>query len=302
VRLEIGETLTLVKTVDKTSSATEHSTAQLLPHVEQIDRNVSVTSEKTERIIQDLQHLKSQSISLLTDRDVNTTAQQSTRQTTAMILSNTEQILQAIEKLGSDSDRVSLDKRESFVIGKTSVDSSDTQVQRSARNCTGRSRKCRCRTVGTARRWQPLSILQFTRTFRTQHFSYCPDYHISEQSLEITMQLVPPSWLLPYAINVGTHIRNWSTINPFSICPIVIGTSRLVDSKTSPAFRAIASTLDELWENGQHHISIPRLQNTLRNLFNDGEASVLDTDSNGDTILNVRWLFPCRLCSLKLIA
>ncbi|CAN9101984.1 unnamed protein product [Alternaria alternata] len=286
VRLEIGETLTLVKTVDKTSSATEHSTAQLLPHVEQIDRNVSATSEKAERIIQDLQYLKSQSMSLLTDRAVDITAQELSRQTTAMILSNTEQILQAIEKLGSDSDRVSLDKGESFVIRKLSVDSSDTRVQRSARSYTGRSRKCRCRTVGTARRWQPLSILQFTRTFRTQHFSYCPDYHISEQSLEITMQLVPPSWLLPYAINIGTHVRNWSTVNPLSICPIVVGTSRLVDSKTSPAFRAIASTLDELWEHGQHHVSIPRLQNTLQTLFNDREASVLDTDSNGDTILN----------------
>ncbi|RYN38249.1 hypothetical protein AA0119_g457 [Alternaria tenuissima] len=73
-RLEIGETLMLVKTVDKTSSATEHSTAQLLPHVEQIDRNVSATSEKAERIIQDLQYLRSQSTSLLTDRDVNATA------------------------------------------------------------------------------------------------------------------------------------------------------------------------------------------------------------------------------------
>ncbi|CAN9255692.1 unnamed protein product [Alternaria alternata] len=136
VRLEIGETLTLVKTVDKTSSATEHSTAQLLPHVEQIDRNVSATSEKAERIIQDLQYLKSQSMSLLTDRDMNTTAQESSRQTTAMILSNTEQILQAIEKLGSDSDRVSPDEKERFLIRKLSVDSSDTRIQRSARNYT----------------------------------------------------------------------------------------------------------------------------------------------------------------------
>ena len=240
-------------------------------------------------------------MSLLTDRDMNTTAQESSRQTTAMILSNTEQILQAIEKLGSDSDRVSLDEKESFVIRKPSVDPSDTRVQRSGKNYTGRSRKCRCRTIGTARRWQPLSILRFTRTFRTQHFSYCPDYHISEQSLEITMQLVPPSWLLPYAINVGTHVRNWSTVNPFSICPIVVGTSRLVDSKTSPAFLAIAITLDELWENGQHHVSIPRLQHTLQNLFNDRKASVLDTDSNGDTILSVRWSSSCGLCNLKLI-
>ncbi|CAN9330023.1 unnamed protein product [Alternaria alternata] len=116
VRLEIGETLTLVKTVDKTSSATERSTARLLPHVEQIDQSVSATSEKAERIIQDLQYLKSQSMSLLTDRDVNITAQESSRQTTATILSYTEQILQAIEKLNSDSDRASLGTRDGFVI------------------------------------------------------------------------------------------------------------------------------------------------------------------------------------------
>lgn len=290
-----------MKTVDKTSSATEHSTAQLLPHVEQIDRNVSATSEKAERIIQDLQYLKSQSMSLLTDRVVNITAQESSRQTAAMILSNTEHILQAIEKLRPDSDRVNLGTRDTLIISKLSAESPDTRVQRSARDCARRSRKCRCRTIGTARRWQPLSILRFTRTFRAQHFSYCPDYHISEQSLEITMQLVPPSWLLPYAINVGAHVRNWSTVNPFSICPIIVGTSRLVDSKTSPAFRAIASTLDELWEHGQHHVSIPRLQNTLQTLFNDRAASVLDTDSNGDTILNVHWSPPCRPCNLKLI-
>ncbi|CAN9115910.1 unnamed protein product [Alternaria alternata] len=285
VRLEIGETLTLVKTVDKTSSATERSTARLLPHVEQIDQSVSATSEKAERIIQDLQYLKSQSMSLLTDRDVNITAQESSRQTTATILSYTEQILQAIEKLNSDSDRASLGTRDGFVVSKLSVDAPDTRLQRSAKDCIRKSRRCRCRTVGTARRWQPLSILRFTRTFRTQHFSYCPDYLISEQSLEITMQLVPLSWLLSHTINVGTRVRNWSTVNPFSICPVVVGTSRLVDSKTSPAFRAIVNTIKELSQGEQHHVSIPRLQNTLQDLFDEKEASVLDINNDGTTIL-----------------
>ena len=291
MRLEIGETLTLVKTVDKTSSATEHSTAQLLPHVEQIDRNVSATSEKAERIIQDLQYLKSQSMSLLTDRDMNTTAQESSRQTTAMILSNTEQILQAIEKLGSSSDRASLGTRGGFVVSRMSVGASDTRLQRSATDCARRSQRCKCRTVGTARRWQPLSILRFTRTFRAQHFSYCPEYRVSEQSLEVTMQLVPPIWLFSSTVNLGTHIRNWSTMKPFSISPIVVGTSRLVDPKTSPAFRAIANTIEELWEGGQHHISIPRLQNTLQDLFDNDEASALDIDNDGNTVLNVSYAF-----------
>ncbi|KAL1800772.1 hypothetical protein ACET3X_001114 [Alternaria dauci] len=286
IRVDIGQTLTLVKTVDKTSATAELNTARLLPHVQQIDRNVSTASERTERIIQDLQHLKSQSRSLLVDRDVNATAQESSRQTTAMVLSNTEQILRAIEKLGSDFDRASVGTRDGFAVGKQRVDSSDTRTQRSAMDRTSKPRRCRCRTVGTARRWQPLSILRFTRTFRAQHFSYCPDYRISEQSLEITMQLVPPIWLFSHTVNLSTHVRNWSTMGPFSISPIVVGTSRLVDPMTSPAFRAIARTIDELWDNGQHHVSIPRLQNTLQALFNDHEASALDTDSNGDTILN----------------
>jgi hypothetical protein len=280
-----------VKTVEKTSSATEHSTAQLLPHVEQIDRNVSATSGKAERILQDLQYLKSQSMSLLIDRNVDTTAQESSRQMTAIILSNTEQILEAIEKLGSDSDRAILGTRDDFVVSQLSVDASGTRLQRSATDCIRRSQRCRCRTVGTARRWQPLSILRFTRTFRAQHFSYCPEYRVSEQSLEVTMQLVPPIWLFSNTVNLGTRIRNWSTMKPFSISPIVVGTSRLVDPKTSPVFRAITETIEELWENGQHHISIPRLQNTLQDLFDNNEASVLDIDDDGNTVLNVSYAF-----------
>ncbi|RYN38248.1 hypothetical protein AA0119_g458 [Alternaria tenuissima] len=75
-------------------------------------------------------------------------------------------------------------------------------------------------------------------------------------------------------------------MKPFSISPIVVGTSRLVDPKTSPAFRAIANTIEELWEGGQHHISIPRLQNTLQDLFDNDEASALDIDNDGNTVLN----------------
>jgi hypothetical protein len=208
-----------------------------------------------------------------------------------MILSNTEQILQAIEKLGSSSDRASLGTRGGFVVSRMSVGASDTRLQRSATDCARRSQRCKCRTVGTARRWQPLSILRFTRTFRAQHFSYCPEYRVSEQSLEVTMQLVPPIWLFSSTVNLGTHIRNWSTMKPFSISPIVVGTSRLVDPKTSPAFRAIANTIEELWEGGQHHISIPRLQNTLQDLFDNDEASALDIDNDGNTVLNVSYAF-----------
>jgi len=205
-----------------------------------------------------------------------------------MTLTNTQQIIAAMEKLTVSPSKHSPHGGSGYVMDNVYVDSQVSQELRQGMAIHGRRpQRCRCRTVNTARRWQPLSILRFTRTFRTQHFSYCPDYHISEQSLEVTMQLVPPSWLVSHTIDVGTRVRNWSTMNPFSISPIVIGTSRLVDANTSPAFRAIEKAKEELYRSGQHHLLIPQLQATLKQFFDDREASVLDTDSNGNTLLNV---------------
>jgi len=205
-----------------------------------------------------------------------------------MILANTEQILAAIEKLTVSSGKYSPHTGGGYVMDKMHVGSpASKQVQQSTIYRGRRPQRCRCRTVSTASRWQPLSILRFTRTFRTQHFSYCSYYRNSEQSLEITMQFVPPSWLVSHTINMGTRVQNWSTMECFSISPIVIGTSRLVDPNMSPAFRAIANTKEELYKTGLHRLLIPRLQATLQDLFDEKEASVLDTDSNGNTLLNV---------------
>jgi hypothetical protein len=210
-----------------------------------------------------------------------------------MALANTEQIIAAIERLTVSPGNHSPHGGGGYVMGRTHVGSSASQqVQQITVDRGRRPRRCKCRTVSTARRWQPLSILRFTRTFRTQHFSYCPDYQYSEQSLEITMQIVPPSWLLCSTIDFGTHVKNWSTRKNISISPVVIGTSRLVDRDSSLAFRAITECLNELvslsWKNArQHHVLIPELQCTLQRLFEDGKASVIDTDSNGHTVLNV---------------
>ena len=211
-----------------------------------------------------------------------------------MILANTEQIMAAIEKLTLSPGKHSPYAQPGYVTDHMYVGSSASQqIQQSTVNHRRRSQRCKCRTVSTARRWQPLSILRFTRTFRTQHFSYCPDYRNSEQSLEITMQIVPPSWLLCHTIDFGTHVRNWSTMNPFSVSPIVVGTSRLVDSRTSPAFLAIANSRKEVRElqeagrySGQRHITT-QLHNTLQRMFDNAEASALDVDSDGRTVLNV---------------
>lgn len=116
----------------------------------------------------------------------------------------------------------------------------------------GNSARCTCRTVNHARRWQPLSILHFIRTFRTQHF---PEYMSSEQTLEFTMQLVPPSWLLCHTINVGFQLKNLRTTRGFAICPIILGTTRLVEARFSLAFRAILDTKEELYDTKLHHIA-----------------------------------------------
>jgi hypothetical protein len=210
-----------------------------------------------------------------------------------MTLANTEQIIAAIERLTVSPGNYSLHGGGGYVMDRTHVGSpASQQVQQTTVDHGRISQRCKCRTVSTARRWQPLSILRFTRTFRIQHFSYCPHYQISEQSLEITMQIVPPSWLLCSTVDFGTHVKNWSTRKNFSISPVVIGTSRLVDRDSSPAFRAIRDCREELisliWKNArQHHVLIPELQRTLQRLFENGESSVIDTDSNGRTLLNV---------------
>jgi hypothetical protein len=76
-------------------------------------------------------------------------------------------------------------------------------------------------------------------------------------------------------------------MKPFSISPIVIGTSRLVNPETSLAFRALSDTIDELYNTRLHHICIPRLQNILQDLFDQQKASALDVDRNGRTLLSV---------------
>ena len=211
-----------------------------------------------------------------------------------MVLANTEQIIAAIEKLSINPSNYSPHVGGGYVVDHMYVGSPSTShAQQSTFNRGRILQRCKCRTVTTARRWQPLSILRFTRTFRTQHFSYCPHYQDSEQSLEITMQIVPPSWLLYHTIDFGTHVRNWSTRKNFSVSPIIFGTSRLVDSKISPAFLAVTKAGCELWElrragqdRRKHHI-LTQLHNALQQLFDNSEGSVLDVDSDGRTILNV---------------
>jgi hypothetical protein len=148
-------------------------------------------------------------------------------------------------------------------------------------------KRCKCHTLGNARRWQPLSILQFTRTFRMQHFSYCPKFRSSEQSLDVTMQLIPSSWLPSRTIDFSTQVRNWSAKRNFSISLIVIGTSRLVDSKTSPGFCALFKFREKTLATSVHKVAFSRLQDTLQRLFDQGRLRLWTLTVTGFTLLTV---------------
>ena len=161
----------------------------------------------------------------------------------------------------------------------------EKEVKRDTRS--DRKNQCPCRSLNDTRCWQPLSLLQLTRTFRTNHFSFCPLYKSSEQSLELTVQLIPPSWLLSHTIGFGIGVNNWWIKKLFFLPTIVTGTHRLVDSTVSPAFCAVKFAREELYKTGLHHITIPTLQRNLQYLFDEHRASPYDTDYKGRTLLNV---------------
>ena len=311
IRLNGEETLTLAKTVNDHASKAVANTEQLFPQLEKIDQTIASSSQRIEQVMSEL--IEAQAATLLKNIDVKALESNLLQQVSTQLSSNTEMIVQNFQHLSlqpeataSASHNIGNDRLTSDLSGPASQrvtystspqyreDSQHSYVGlRNNVNCAIKadtlvSARCTCRTVNRTRRWQLLSILLVTRAFRTQHFSYCPEYNVSEQSLELTMQLLPPFWFMSRTIDFGVHVKNWWTMKPTSICPIMIGTSRLVDSRTSPAFRAIASAQDEIYDTELHHVCIPRLQQTLQDLFDQQKASPLDTDCNGHTLLNVR--------------
>jgi hypothetical protein len=150
------------------------------------------------------------------------------------------------------------------------------------------ARSCTCRAVRSTRSWNLTSMVRLIQTSRTMHFSWCAAYGDSEMELTNSIQFTPPAWLLSRTVDVGMQVKNlWST-RPMSIIPIIIGTNRLIDPATSPAFRAIKIADDKLPIVGKSKRAIMmELERTLRDLFAQGQASVLDTDRNGRTLLTV---------------
>lgn len=161
------------------------------------------------------------------------------------------------------------------------------------------STACACRWFSRTDEYEPLSILHFRKVFRRRHFASCPRSKTSEDSIEYMMKIVPPKWLLSHTIYLGFSMRMRAVDRAFSIAPIVLGASRVVDRRTSPAFQL----LEKFESNYLHYFptvpgsvtafptgpgSVTALESSLRDLFDGGLSSPADEDATGNTILYVR--------------
>lgn len=117
------------------------------------------------------------------------------------------------------------------------------------------------------------------------------------------MTILPPTWLFVHTINLSMAFRHWGSMGGWSISPIVLRTSRLVDASKSPAFQAVNKTWKLLqstnYENG--YLRLKELEGTIRNLFENHQASARDEDCNGNTLLYVRNIMNASIFTLTSI-
>lgn len=157
--------------------------------------------------------------------------------------------------------------------------------------CTGGTplTHCKCRTYSRTTYRESLSMLHFKRVFRKRHYSGCPKFRSSDESLEYTIKVVPPTWLLSHTIHLSLILRNWSNGRGSSIAPVVIGTSRIVDPNSSPGFQTVRAYKD-LLESCHFETSakfVESLDRSLRDVLSTGQSSPLDEDRDGNTLLYV---------------
>lgn len=159
--------------------------------------------------------------------------------------------------------------------------------------------ECTCRSYSRSIEYKPLHILHFQRVFRRRHSASCPKSRTSEDSLEYMMKFVPPKWLLAHTIHLGLSIKTTAINGSFSIAPVVLGVSRIIDKKTSPAFRLLRQFEDSYrelrqscWDGDDIDACrgpgmVSDVESSLRYLFDNGLASPLDEDDTGTTVLHV---------------
>jgi hypothetical protein len=152
-----------------------------------------------------------------------------------------------------------------------------------------KSRVCACRQSAHSTQSFPISFIHFTRTFRRHHFTWCPLYEVTGNSLEWLIAFVPPSWLLAHSLNLSFKLKGWRSRKGIELSPVVLGTSRLVDASNSLSFQALANTKAKLFATNfkESATCIVTLKSILENIFQSGKASALDEDRDGNTILSV---------------
>lgn len=162
---------------------------------------------------------------------------------------------------------------------------------------------CSCKSFTRTNYHMTLAMIHFQRIFRRQHYSTCPRYKTSDQSLEYTLKLVPPTWLLSRTVEFSLFLREAHDGRLCSFSPLIFGTSRLVDRDTSPGFRLVDRYRKKFKETevvevrGSMKIPNHLLESfgrSLKDLLDDGSCSVLDQDRDGRTLLYV-CLRPCPL-------
>lgn len=154
---------------------------------------------------------------------------------------------------------------------------------------------CTCRAYSQLTYRDTLSMVHFKSVFRKQHYSSCPKFKNSDESLEYTIKVVPPTWLLSHTINLSLQLRNWSNGRGFSVAPLIVGTSRIIDPNTSPGFQTVRR-YEGLLESKHFENSIQffeSLEKSLRDVLSAGQSSPLDEDRDGNTILYVRIMASC---------
>jgi len=173
----------------------------------------------------------------------------------------------------------------------TSVDASHSLLGSMQNGRPRHANACSCRTINQVNVCGPLAFLQFRKVFRRQHYCRCPESKSSETALELLMKITPPTWLLRHTISLGISLHNWGSQGGWKLSPLIVGISRLVDSRVSPAFQAIGKIFD--YDTRSSTVSKEKfqtLEKTLRDLFVSGQASGLDEDESGNTILYVSYL------------
>lgn len=202
-------------------------------------------------------------------------------------MQNNPHLLQSIYQFGTAGRGLSPRNGCSSALGAHS--SGDIISHDTSRGATTRKHKaCTCRDISNATNIEPLPFLHFRKVFRRHHYRQCPKSKTSETSLEFFMKIIPPTWLLSHTIHLGSSLQFSKLQTSWKISPLVVGTSRLVDSRTAPAFCAIRKQWHYcVSKTAIQPAQVSALERTLRDIFECGQGSAFDEDANGRTLLYV---------------